>query len=87
MLYGTLGKLRGDIVYTNYLIKLKKRSFGVEVFDVLIEEGGKVGSKTKSLFKEVKAAITELEAKNNHTRAELASLALTGECETLQKKK
>jgi len=35
------GKLRGDIEYTKFLIKLKKRQFGIDVYAV-IEEDGKV---------------------------------------------
>lgn len=50
VLFGTWqGKLRGDIEYTKFLIKLKKRQFGVDVYHV-IEEDGKVLRNTTALL-------------------------------------
>lgn len=86
MLYGTMGKIRGDIVYTDYLIKTKKKKFGLVIFDILTEDGGSIGTNAKNAFQECKAEVMELEHKNNHNRKELVTLGVTGECETLKKK-
>mmetsp|Transcript_42674 Transcript_42674/g.72666 ORF Transcript_42674/g.72666 Transcript_42674/m.72666 type:complete len:202 (-) Transcript_42674:98-703(-) len=82
MLYGTMGKLRGDIEYCKYLIKLKKRQFGVDVYHIL-EEDGKVGQATMDSFATFKTQIQELNARVKKNEADLVRLSLSGESEEM----
>lgn len=83
-LYVTYGQLMGDIFYTEYVIKQKKRQFGAKIFDVLNHDG-KVGADTLAEFEKYKVEIVALMDKVSFNRDELLAIKLKGECETVPK--
>ena len=84
MLYTSMGKLQGEIVFTRYLIKMKKRQFGVDVYNGM-DEDGRVGESTLKFFEEYKESIQKLEDSIKWNQNELLKLGLTGQGETVIK--
>ena len=78
-------KLEYDILLANYHVQQEKRRLGVEIYDAMLVEDGRVGGVVVASFEKARQHIEALRHEADHKKIEMARLAASGEGETVSK--